>query len=135
MTPYHFFPKKSGTGFSLIEATVAIAIIGTMIVATGALLERIPVSGREAKDQDLALRIARNELEALRAAGYAGLPESGAFTDPLLASLSAGAATRTVTDFSESTKRVDVLVAWEGTGVVPRSVSLTTLITKSGATP
>lgn len=122
-------------GFSLIEATIAIAIIGTMIVATSMLLQRIPVSGREAKDQDLALRIARNELEILRAVGYAALPESGPFTDPLLASLASSSASFTVSDFSASTKRVDVTVTWRGSAATDRSLSLTTLITGSGATP
>lgn len=122
-------------GFSLIEATVAIAIIGTMIVATSMLLQRIPVSGREAKDQDLALRIARNELEVVRAAGYAALPASGPFTDPLLASLASSTASLIVTDFTADTKRVDVMVEWRGSAATARSLSLTTLITGSTIAP
>lgn len=122
-------------GFSLIEATIAIAIIGTMIVATSMLLQRIPVSGREAKDQDLALRIARNELEIVRAAGYVALPPSGPFTNPLLASLASSTASLTVTDFSTDTKRVTVTVEWRGAAATARSLSLTTLITGSATAP
>lgn len=119
-------------GFSLIEVLVAIGIIGMMAVATGALLERIPVNGKEVRDQDIALRVARNELESLRASGYAALPVSGPFTDTLLDSLSSGAASVTITDFNEKTKKAEVLVSWTGAGAAARSVTLTTLITKDG---
>lgn len=121
---------RTPRGFSLIEVTIAIAIIGIMIVATGTLLQRIPINGREVRDQDLALKITRNELEILRASGYAALPASGSFTDALLSSLTSGSAALAITDFNAKTKRVKVSVSWQGAGVVARSVSLTTLITQ-----
>lgn len=121
---------RTSRGFSLIEVTIAIAIIGTMIVATGILLQRIPMSGREVRDQDLSLKIARNEIEILRATGYAALPASGSFTDTLLGSLTSGSGALSITDFNTKTKRVEVSVSWQGTGAVARSVSLTTLITQ-----
>src|SRR3989344_2681890 len=93
-------------GFSLIEVTVAIGIVGLMIVSTSLLLQRIPVSGRETRDQDLALKIAREEVETLRAGGYAALPVSGAFTDPLLTSLASSSASLTVADYNDDTKEV-----------------------------
>lgn len=118
-------------GFSLVEVTVAIAVIGLMIVATSSLLQRLPVSGREVRDQDLALKIAHNELEVLRAAGYGSLPASGPFTDSLLSSLSFGAGSVTVSDFDAKTKQAVVDVSWVGAGGA-RSVSLTTLVTDGG---
>lgn len=118
-------------GFSLIEVTVAIGIIGMMILATSTLLQRIPVSGREVRDQDLALKIARNEIEALRAGGYDTLPASGAFANPLLNSLTSGSASVTIAVYDAKTKRADVSVSWTGTGSVTRSVSLSTLITQN----
>ena len=122
--------RRAGA-FSLIEATVAIGIIGLTVVATGALLSRLPVNGREVRDQDLALKIARSELEALRAAGYDILPPSGPFTHPLLGSLASGSASVAIADFDAKTKQVDVSVSWRGAETV-RSVSLTTLITDIG---
>lgn len=118
-------------GFSLIEVTIAIAIIGTMIVATSALLQRLPVSGREVRDQDIALKIARNEIEVLRAGGYDALPASGPFSNSLLSSLTSGSASVTIAVYDAKTKRADVAVSWTGTGSVTRTVLLTTLIAQN----
>lgn len=118
-------------GFSLIETIIAIGIIGVMIVAAGALLQRIPIDGREVRDQDLALKIARNEIEVLRGAGYDALPVSGSFTDPLLSSLSGGVGSVTIAVYNTKTKRADVSVSWVGTGSAARSLTLTTLITQN----
>lgn len=122
-------------GFSLIEVIIAVGIIALMIVATATLLSRIPADGREVRDRDLALKIAENELEALRAAGYGALPASGAFTDSLLGLLPGSAASVTIVDYSAKTKRVDVDVSWQAAGSVARSVSLTTLITLNSGLP
>lgn len=121
---------RPSRGFSLIEVTVAIAIIGIMIVAAGSLLSRIPVNSREVRDQDLALKIARNEIESLRAAGYAALPASGPFADELLSSLASSSASVAVTAFNAKTKQVSASVTWRGAGQSARSISLTTLITQ-----
>lgn len=115
----------------MIEATIAVAIIGTMVTATSALLQRIPVNGRETRDQDLALKIARNEIEILRASGYASLPSNGSFNNILLGSLASSTASVVTTDLNEKTKRVYVNVSWRGANLSTRSVSLTTLITEN----
>ena len=122
-------------GFSLVEVTIAIAVVGLMVVTTSILLQRLPVSGREVRDQDLALRIARDKIETLRAAGYGALPPSGAFNNTLLGSLASSTASVTFTDFNAKTKQVNVSVSWEGDGAVTRSVSLTTLITENSTLP
>lgn len=118
-------------GFSLIETTVAIGIIGVMIVATGALLQHIPIDGREVRDQDLALKIARNEIEVLRGAGYDALPASGPFANPLLSALPGGAGSVIIATYNTKTKRADVSVSWVGTGSAARSLTLTTLVTQN----
>lgn len=118
-------------GFSLIEVTIAVAIIGMMTVSTSMLLQRLPVSGRETRDQDLALKIVRTEIEILRAAGYASLPASGPFADSLLSNLASSTASVTVTDFNAKTKKVQASVSWRGSSLVTRSVSLTTLVTEN----
>lgn len=119
----------------MVEVTVAIAIIGITIVATGAMLERLPVSGREVRDQDVALRIARTEIETLRAAGYDALPASGPFSDALLGSLVSGSASVTITAVDAKTKRADVTVSWKGGNLADRSLSLTTLVTQGSGMP
>lgn len=118
-------------GFTLIESVVAIGIIGLLIMSVGAMLQRLPVSTREVRDQDLALRIARNQVEYLRSLGYALLPSSGPFNDTMLASLSQGTGVVTLDDFNPETKQAVVTVSWTGTGSTTRSVSLTTLITEN----
>lgn len=122
-------------GFSLIEITVAIAIIGLMVVTTSTLLQRLPVSGSEVRNQDIALKIARTEIEILRAGGYDALPTNGPFTNPLLSSLANGSTSVTITAYDAKTKRADVSVSWVGAGGASRSVSLTTLIAQTSGLP
>lgn len=118
-------------GFSLIEVTIAVAIIAVMVVTTSTLLNRLPVSGREVRDQDIALKVARNEIESLRALGYASLPTSGPFTNMLLSSFASSSASVTITDFNAKTKQVVVNVFWQSSTLTTRSVSLATLITQN----
>jgi type II secretory pathway pseudopilin PulG len=127
--------RRTFTGFSLIEAVVAVAIVGLIVAATGLFLQRIPISGREVRDQDLALKIARHEIELLRSAGYANVPASGPFTHTLLSSLASSTAAITVTDYNTRTKQVVATVSWRGTASSTRSVSLTTLIAQNSTLP
>lgn len=124
---------RTAQGFSLVEVTIAVAVMGLVIVATSILLQRLPVSGREVRDQDLALKIVRNEVEILRAAGYDALPVSGPFSDTLLSSFASSTASVSISDFNDKTKLADVTVSWEGAVGTTRSVSLTTLITQNSA--
>lgn len=118
-------------GFTLIEVAVSVLIIGSMIVATAALLHGVPVS-RTAHNQSLALSIAQNEIELLRAAGYSALSSSSPFTDTLLSSLASSTASTTVSTYDSKTKRVDVGVSWLETDLTRHYLVLTTLITQIG---
>ena len=118
-------------GFTLIEITISIFIIGVMIVASASLLHGVPAN-RLTLDQGIALSIARNEIEALRAGGYAALPASGSFTDTALASLISGTGTITVATYDAKTKRVDVTVSWQEKDASAHNIALTTLITQVG---
>ncbi len=118
-------------GFSVIEVVIAMGIIATLAVVTGTLLTRVSVDGREVRDQDIALRIARAEIETIRASGYDALPANGPFTNPLLNTLPSGTSYLTSTDFASTTKKVEVIVSWQGSGLTTRSVSLTTLVTQN----
>ncbi len=86
---------------------------------------------RDSKNQDIATHIAANKMEAIRAAGYAALATSTAFTDPLLSSIPQGAASTTATAINAYTKQVDVIVGWVR-DTHPRSITLTTLMTSNG---
>jgi prepilin-type N-terminal cleavage/methylation domain-containing protein len=119
-------------GFSLIEVVISLFVIGVTIALTTTMLTLMPLS-RHAKDQSLALSIAANEVEGLRALGYASLPASGSFSDAQLALLPQGSGALSVTDFNARTKQVEVTVSWqENASAASSSIALTTLITDVG---
>jgi prepilin-type N-terminal cleavage/methylation domain-containing protein len=120
-------------GFSLVEVIVTVFILGVALVVSHALYLGAPLA-HSANNQDVALNIAQNELEGVRALGYASLPVSDAFADDLLASLPAGSGSVTVSAFNAGTKRVVVTVSWTERGKA-QSLSLSTLITKAGGLP
>ncbi|MBU6490898.1 prepilin-type N-terminal cleavage/methylation domain-containing protein [Patescibacteria group bacterium] len=126
---------RTSRGFSLIEVIVSIFIVGIMLL----LLQAIIYSGvlvRTSKSQGIALAIARNELESLRAGGYAALPSSGSFSDSLLSSLPNATTTLIVKAYNEKTKQVTANVIWMDAGSAASStVSLSTLITQTGGLP
>lgn len=122
--------RKSGKGFSLIEVVVSIFVIGVMIVASAALLGGVPAS-RLARNQSIALTVAQNQIESLRAAGYAALPASGPFSDTELSALSSGAGSIAIAAYDARTKRIDVSVSWEEEAG-PQAITLTTLIAETG---
>jgi hypothetical protein len=104
------------------------------------MLQAIAQSGvlvRTSKNQGIALAIARNELESLRAGGYAALPPSGSFFNALVDTLPPQATTtRTVSVYNEKTKQITASVVWKDPGLAASStVSLSTLITETGGLP
>ncbi len=123
-------------GFSLIEVTVSIFIVGVMLF----LLQAILQSGtliRMSKHQSIALSIAQNKLESLRANGYASLPSNGTFSDNLVSTLPVAATTTlTVSVYNAETKQVSVSVVWkEPDSTASSTISLSTLITEIGGLP
>jgi len=119
-------------GFSFIEVIVSLFIMSMMLLLFQAILRSgtLVVSTR---NQDAALSIARNEIEKLRAGGYAAVPPSGSFSDDLLATLPYGSATLAVSAYNTKTKQVTARVSWqERNRTASSSVSLSTLITQVG---
>lgn len=115
---------------------VAIFIVGIMLI----MVQAVARSGtlvRTAKNQGIALGIARDELDTLRALGYASLPANGPFASTLLSTLPVAATTSlSVSTYDAKTKQVAVTVTWRDPGAAASStVSLTTLITQTGALP
>lgn len=120
-------------GFSFIEVIVAIFIMSVMLLLLQAVVQS-NVLVRNAKNQGVALAIARNEIEVLRIGGYAMLPPIGSFPDALLSSLPPAATTTlTVSAYNAKTKQVTASVIWLDPGTFASStVSLSTLITETG---
>ena len=123
-------------GFSLIEVVVSIFIIGVILLMVQAVA-RSSVLVRTSKNQGVALAIARNEIEGLRAGGYAALPPNGSFPNDLLNSLPRSATTTLVISaYNDKTEQVTVSVIWKDPGATASStVSLSTLITQTGGLP
>lgn len=124
-------PAFRQAGFSLIEILVSIGILGAML-GIYTLSSQITLLSRHVRHDDVALRIARTKLEALRATPYASLPASGTFADPLLSTFASSTAYMDITDYNAETKRIDVTVLFEEIGRGTRSVTLTTLVTDVG---
>lgn len=121
--------KKS---FSLIEVLVSLFIVGVILVLYQVSFNSTLLS-RSAKNQEIALRIANNKMEELRAGGYTALPESSSFSDSQLGSLASSSASMVITNFNTNTKQIVIIVQWREPGSsAPRTISLTTLITKVG---
>lgn len=118
-------------GFTIIELLVSLFIIAAVILLASAILSTTPVS-RNARNQDLALKVAETELAELRATEYDSLPVSGAFTDALLTSIPGSAGSITVTDIGSTTKSIMVTVSWQPTTGGTQSVSLTTIVARTG---
>ncbi|MEK7643601.1 MAG: prepilin-type N-terminal cleavage/methylation domain-containing protein [Patescibacteria group bacterium] len=123
-------------GFSLIEVTVSIFIMGVIILLLQALIQS-GVLLRISKSQSIALSIVQNKLESLRADGYAALPPSGTFSDSLVSALpQAATTTLTVSVYNAQTKQISASVVWRDPGATASStVSLSTLITETGGLP
>ena len=124
--------SASKRGFTLIEAVIALFLLGLILLIFQGTLRNMPLI-KYAKNQDLALKIASSEMESLRAGGYDALPVSGSFSDPLLASLPSGVGGVSVTAYNAEMKQVVVTVTWREAGkAADSSVSLTTLMTEIG---
>ena len=123
---------KKQTGFSLIEVVVTLFIIGVIFVLYQVALNGIFLT-RNAKDQEVALRVATHKVEELRSLGYFSLPASGAFTDSQLSSLLQSSASMAISDYNLKTKQITVTVSWkENNTNVPHSLQLNTLISQDG---
>ncbi|OYV63687.1 MAG: hypothetical protein B7X03_00810 [Parcubacteria group bacterium 21-58-10] len=124
------------TGFTLIEVIVSIFILGILLMLLQSVIQS-SVLVRTSKNESIALSIARNEIESVRAGGYTALPVSGPFSDSLLSTLPpAATATLTVSAYNAKTAHVTASVVWQDAGARASStVSLSTLITQTGGLP
>lgn len=123
--------RASSRGFSYVEVIVALFIVSALVASLGTLVRGLPLT-RHIQHQDLALKIAKHQLESVRAGGYGSVPESGPFSDTQLSSLPSGTGALTVSDFNTETKQVTVTVSWKEPNTATSSLALDTLITEIG---
>jgi prepilin-type N-terminal cleavage/methylation domain-containing protein len=129
------FSPRSLRGFSLIEITVSLFMLGVILVLSQSVLNIIPL-GALAKHKDIALKIASHQLEELRSLGYENLPASGSFVNPDLMLLASSTGMHTISDYNDKTKEVSVTVSWiEPSESEPYEIELKTLITEIGGLP
>jgi prepilin-type N-terminal cleavage/methylation domain-containing protein len=125
----------STRGFTLIEVTIAVFLIGFLAVLAGSISTAAPLA-RHVKLENVALVIAADKIEELRALGYADLPASGSFSHTSLSTLPSGTGEYTVSTYNSRTKQVVVTVTWvEAGAIATTSASLTTLVTEIGGLP
>lgn len=103
-----------------LAATFATLVVGTIKTT------------RDSTYENIASHIADSKLDELRALGYAALPLSGPFSDPLLAKIPQGQASTSLSVWNAETTEVLVGVSWRGADGSTRVISETTLITKTG---
>lgn len=117
-------------GYSIIELVIGLLIIGLSLSIYQVSLNTAQLN-KQARYQDLALRIASSKMEELRAMPYASLPAGGSFSHSLMSGLPSGQGTLTITNFNTRTKQVTVAVTWQSS-TSTRNVTLDSLITEIG---
>lgn len=123
---------KLKPGFTLIEVVLSLLLILAIVTVFFAGSSTYTTS-RGANLAGIATKIASRQVETLRKTEFASLPPSGSFSDPDLAKLPQGGATRTITDYETNPdiKLVTIQVAWVIAGST-KNVKLDTLIYKYG---
>lgn len=124
--------KRGQKGSTIIEIIISLFIFGIVLVIYSAASNTLLLN-KGTKNQQLAFRIASNQMEILRATAYDSLPAGGSLSDPLLSTLPSGTVVLTVSSYNAKTKELTVTVSWKEVGNSnTRNVALTTLITKGG---
>lgn len=126
--------QQSGgqSGFSIIEAIIAIMLVILIFVLYQAAVNTIFLS-RHSRNDETALRVASVRIEQIRAGGYSSVPATGSFSSSMLDDLPSGTGNITTTDFNEDAKQVVVTVSWyDQKTETTKSVSLTAVIADIG---
>lgn len=124
--------NDSTRGFSLIEIVISLAIIGVILVIYQLSISTTSLV-RVSKNKEIAVRAASNQLQDLRALGYAGLSAGGTFTDTQLGPLPGVQGAYSISAYNASTKQVTVTVTWNEAGASGvQTITLSTLVTETG---
>ncbi len=114
-------------GFTMLELTVAAALLGTVFVVTVPLLKHVRVSRDAAEQQSVAQQEAANIMERLAVHGSSGAQDEMITLSPEAAShLPDGAVTITRAPIVEGLQQVTLRVTWSNAvGNRPAPVTLT----------
>ncbi len=123
--------QNSQSGISIVEIIIAVALLLVIALLYQGTANNLTLT-RESDNEELALRIAQNEIDSLRQGGYASLPSTGSFSSTELNQLPSGSGSLTVTDFSATVKQVVVTVQWNSPRSGNQTVTLTTAIANNG---
>lgn len=123
-------------GFSLVEIVVSLFILGIMLLLLHAVIQSSALV-KNSKNYGIALSIARDKIESVRAGGYAAVPQNGTFLNTLVSTLPRAATTTlAVSAYNAKTKQVIISIIWlEPSSTASSTISLTTLITETGGLP
>ena len=128
---FFFARKHKQAGLSLLEVPIAMFIIAVIFFLYNTAANSI-VLNRNAKNQELAVRIGVSELEDLRATDFDSLPVTGSATHSLLGQLPSSSMELVVTDISTESKTVTITVRWQEGSSAQRSVKFSTYINRHG---
>lgn len=119
-------------GFTIIEVLLTVFLIGVTVAIYQVTSQALLVNLLN-RHKEVALRIADQKMQNLRATDYASLPATGSFSDPLLSSLNNGTGTVTVANVNAQTKRITVAVSWVNSkNNTNQKVELETFMTDGG---
>lgn len=130
--------RATSRGFSLVEVTLVVLMVGFIVLLISNLPSSIKLIG-DSKSSSMARDIANQKLEDVRNLGYDDIANGTTpISDPRLTNLVSGTGTVSVADCSdtvckngESIKQVTVEVDWSEAGK-SKSLTLSTLVAKGG---
>lgn len=126
--------KNNQKGFTLVEVLVATFIAALVIVGVTALFLNSVILNSEAKYNSIASEVAQDRIEALRNMTFTDVsdPTKSTETNTPVNNLPNGQRTTTLENsYGADIKKLTVTVNWTGRKG-PRSISLTTLVSKDG---
>ncbi|MBX4191383.1 MAG: prepilin-type N-terminal cleavage/methylation domain-containing protein [Candidatus Doudnabacteria bacterium] len=127
-------PNKKQNGFSLIEVTITLLLVGVIFVLYASALNVVAVT-RKLRYENIAYHIANKEIEILRNTSYEDLPSSGSISDTLLAGLPSGGGTYTIADHASMSNMKEVTVSVVWADPVSKEVRIKTLMGTGGINP
>lgn len=124
--------KQNQRGFGIIEVVVTLFLIGVTLILFQVSSNAI-VLNKYNRYKEVALRIAENEIQALKTTSYANLPTTGSFTNSQLSTLPQGAGQLEINEIEGGLTEAIVTVTWNNpSGTDTQQVSLSTYIFQGG---
>ena len=127
-----FPPNNRQRGFTLLQALLAFLALSLGMLALGRVQTHLRQSGDLARQQSEAVRLAQQEVEALRAfagpSGYSDIADRTADVTPASSNARFTVARSVRTHAEPSYKAVQVTVSWHDRAGASQQVNLSTII-------